>query len=463
MTDTELTIVLTSVPMVLVSIWLAWKSARNSGLYAVPFLFVAFTFLTTNLLPLHVIVFHDFSVLKFDVPFEEFGRGAVINTVFLFCWLVGFLVVFGRLGSGASRAKPFVCAPCTDPIESVAAWAVLLVAAGSYAYILIATPHYGWSQAAYAGEVEVRNLGKLSILMAFGKFLPAVLAVLLILDERSARSRWKRYALWVGVLATAVSGGVFRMKRGPIVEPLLVVGLAMAFRGHVGRFLRLSVVGLVLIVVLSPVLNKVRAQMEPGTFGAVEETAQQDLSATRQSDSPLRRISAGFVANASGGISAGILADVADRTGFAGLGPYTAVPESVVPTVILRKKWYPGSADGTFQTEPTAIAGRIMATRGTTVHVTGGGVAYWQFAWPGVILTGVLVGALWAGIFVAAAKRRSALLWIVALALLQYGNRLNISLDMFLYHLLKSLLVLSPILFAVWALKAKRWSHVSAG
>lgn len=425
---------------------------NDSKTYIVPFISTMFCFSTSCLMLLHILLFNDFSVMRRSFPLQTLVTGISLNTVYIAAWLVGFSLIWrkkklshrGKYGNAKNEALDLLV---YDRVQCKGIYLFFFLAIISKMYSLITIPYYGWGQSAYS-SYSFKGLGIFSLLSGFGSFLPATIVALLLFDgtEKRGFRKLSRFYLWALLIILSSVGLIIKEQRGQFFIPLLYVALGFAFKGERKKFSQVFIISALGVMVLSPVLDSLRRGHEKGTFEKFVEMTLQQYEHTTQADSVLEKVSYGFSKHALGGLTSGILYNVVQEKGSVGLTPYLSIPYAFIPTILLKDKHYPGSSDGTFYTAPNALVGSIMLSMGTTVHVHGGGVSYWQLEWPGVIVNGLLVGMFFAGFLSLTFRRRNLFLWIIFFRMIGYGENLNMSLDWVLYLFAKNLFVLSPML-----------------
>ncbi|MCP4369694.1 MAG: hypothetical protein GY797_16515 [Deltaproteobacteria bacterium] len=440
-------------PMLIVGYWLFVK--KDLKTYTIPLIATAFCFATSCLMLIHMLIFPNYSFVRYFPPLQMLITGISLNTVYIITWLVGFFLVWTKNKKKLQRIAKYNRMKngvlddllVYDWIQRNYMYFFLLLAIASKIYFLIKTPYYGWAQSVYASS-DFEALGEFSLLAAFSNFLHPLIIALLFFDGTKKGNVYKLFqlSLWTLFSITILADVIVKQQRGRFFLPLLLVAIALAFQGERKKFSLLFIISVVGLILLSPIMDAFRRGKEKGTLGKFIELSRSEYEATSVSDSKIEKISYGFAKHAQGGLTSGILYHVAQREGFVGLSPYLSIPYAIIPTILLREKHYPGSADGTFYTAPNAIAGSILRNPGVTVHVHGGGVSYWQLGWIGVVLNGFLVGMFFAKFQFLILSKKNFFLWIIFFRMIGYGQYLNMSLDFVLYHVVKKTYVLLPII-----------------
>ena len=385
----------------------------------------------------------DFTSLTFGYELDAWNLGLALESVFFFMFFIGWQQTL--------RIFPPLRVAQSINVSRRELWYLFVVAlcAGT-GYLLLGggLTYHPYEQAGDyirngTNDTEAVRQGLAgTLLCAFVFPIAAIFSLYVPQGCRSALTTIPSMCL----LGWAALAEVATASRGNIIKLFFQLGIVLMLAGRSRRSLRYLLAGLLATIVLSPALVAYRSQL-------------QNYRSTQTLDDKLSGVYQKLVSYANGegeqsvteavqrfdsAQNAGIIATRLDGD-FAGYRPFLGAAVAFVPRLLWPAKPLPMSADNSVAGLPAYLA---MAYRGEPHNngsVSPAGVAYWQFGWPGVILTGFL-SAFVVRALARAAIRRGAIGVLSLIAFLEMSHfRLPVSLDETLFILMQTAVPLAVV------------------
>jgi len=368
--------------------------------------------------------------LRFSPP--RIMKGAAINLTFLTFWVIGFLLV-------SRRTPPSYTGPAFR-FELPVMLLMIAVIGGAFAYRYGKGFQYGYSNTLYG--VDPSQAGAFGMINGIAAYLTPLAAVLLLARNRLIRlygpnhGRWAIHPAigWGILVASLLLGLTVDMQRGDVAAPVILGALIMLDLGHVRRVAVMFAVSFVILMIISPILDYMRHP----AFGGKDLTqiaAAVDVQSVEFGNLwSLERVMLEPARKSVLVVTAAGLSQNADRDGHAGVRPYIGIPFDPIPRVLWRDKPIPLSMNDRKDGQAMAIAAR-EAGLFNVLWLSGGGTMYWEFWWGGVIVGGLVIGALIAYLYSRAMVTGNTFLLLILLGNLNWGRTLTEGMDDVLLNL----------------------------
>lgn len=346
-------------------------------------LFVLYSAFLWSLVPaLGALLSGEFLAFNFGYEIETWNFGLWLEVVFFAVFILGWHI------SDYFKRKPIP--PITQRDMKFVIWIAIIA---GIAYFALGG---FWTNAGYEiladyvnGRMSTEDATQFSTqsVILQGIIIPACFLLLFYLPK-SLRSKWISRIAVVVLILSGVKAIGFGTRYG-ILAMAFSLATCLLMSGRIRASLKYFGVGFVAAAVLSAAMVAIRGTAETQDMSNADRAAAMlkgkhgDLLSKEWFISYLPRLDA--VQN-SGIIATHLHGD------YAGLTPFTGAFLTVIPRTLWPSKPLALSRDGTIFGQPSFLC---MAYRGepwNSSTVSTSGVAYWQFGWIGVILTGLITG-----------------------------------------------------------------------
>lgn len=399
---------------------------------------------------LYCVFFPDqIEMIAVSATLNEWASGIIIQGVFLLCWSIGFLnsqrikfinqmikkAAF-KVGLGDSEL------PAVIFILSLSIIGFIMLLQKGYLY-------YGGTETKLIYSEDTSGGHVYSIFSSF--LMPMTLAMAfsrLKFYKRHLKS-WHWFSLIMFVIIFTVLL-VFTAQRALLLLPIILywaIGSLNKMSVNLKRSAILALLAIIAVILVGGVLASYRQifwSYRDADFlhylYLIGESGNREKDFTEAINN--------FVVRLDLAQNSGLLYAYAQRNGLAFWRPYLGVITSWIPKFIWHEKPFAGSYDGTYETSPEYILGYLktgIIGGVNTATRPAAGVMYWHFGSLGLIIGGVLIGAIWR-ILIEISKPTKSFLGLIAF--LMIINQLMIPAD----NLDKVLLFLSRHFFVLWLL-----------
>lgn len=395
---------------------------------------------------LYAVVFNDFSIFIYRDT-TGINIGLALNLVFILFWILGYTIVLKKIYPPAKVVAEYQ-EPKPLMIFNEKTFAFLVMAVSLVLFYLdLRRYSYGQAQAMY--ELGMTEVGTHGVRAFIGNLTGPILAALLFFDSKVRTkslkmSRAMTLALWAALGVMALIGATIEIQRGDLLEVCLwMFFILLIQKKHKVALTAVLVVSFALLA-LTPIITAARSGREVGSVDNFMDASGDywRSGATSSIQSFARdRAEQGTVLP----VTTYLLYKRANTGGYVGFASYPSIFIDVIPRFVYPNKPYPLSVDGTAAGNPSFIVSRMLGLDGVTCWTGGAGEMYWQFGWVGLVLGGLITGAIWAFMTIGLLRTRSLLYVIFFFLAIGYGFNLFESLSVVLHRLFKIYLYIAVV------------------
>ncbi len=400
----ELFFLCATVALVIQAVWLTCRALRGDRVNSVDYkerhlliAVVASTHIWAILPATAAIITGKYDIFNFGLPLRAWTFGLVLELILILFFMVGYF--YGPRDHFRRLALTLRRTPNSEHLIA----GLLVGAAGIYLAL------YGpWSKAGYEAAGAYVNTSLTDPSNTFGGMqetiflsvlVPMSVVILFAAKNVSRLLKGVAAAVFVYVVLDTVASGV----RGRWLGLALCIAVCQIVHGRMRRAIAYFAVAGLLVAWLSGAIINYRQNSARYADESITARAGHFFDAVMGQRPASGPWAEEYLIRLDTTQNGGSLADHARiSANFAGFRPFYGAAVAFIPRFLWKDKPLPLSGDNTVPGLPWYM---VMGFRGEPWNngsVSASGIAYWQFGWLGVLVTGLLAGVAFRGISIIA-------------------------------------------------------------